>query len=84
MKVELENRRIETELGDIKFGNLFVDPVNEEIGVLMRINPDSVDSIKILTSSAVIAVSLEDGEIYAFGPADREVWVVEGKFMGEY
>ena len=84
MNVEIENRRVEVELGNIKFGGLFVDPVNEEMGVLMRINPNGIDSIEISGSSAVIAVSLEDGEVYGFGPEDRVVNLVEGKFTGRY
>lgn len=83
MKVELENRRIEVELGEIKYGGLFVDPVNEEIGVLMRINPDS-DEVNIESFSKIIAVSLEDGEVYGFGPMDRAVILVEGEFRGKY
>jgi hypothetical protein len=83
MKVKLESIRNEIELGDLKYGELFVDPVNEEMGILMRINPDSVQA-KLTSFSKVIAVSLEDGEVYGFGPEDREVFLVEGEFRGKY
>lgn len=83
MKVKLENNRNEVELGDIKYGELFVDPVNEEMGPLMRINPNSVE-VKLTSFSKVIAVSLEDGEVYGFGPEDREVWAVGGELKARY
>lgn len=83
MKVKLENNRNEIELGNIKYGELFIDPVNEEMGLLMRINPDSVEA-KLTSFSKVIAVSLEDGEVYGFGPEDRVVNLVEGEFRGRY
>ena len=83
MKVKLENNRNEVELGNIKYGELFVDPVNEEMGLLMRINPNSVEA-KLTSFSKVIAVSLEDGEVYGFGPEDRVVNLVEGEFRGRY
>jgi hypothetical protein len=83
MKVKLETVRDGVELGDIKYGELFVDPVNEEIGVLMRINPHTAE-VKIEGFSKVIAVSLEDGEVYGFGPGDREVWAVSGELKARY
>lgn len=83
MEVKLESNRNEIELGDIKYGGLFVDPVNEEMGVLMRINPNTAE-VKIEGFSKVIAVSLEDGEVYGFGPVDREVWAVSGELKARY
>lgn len=83
MEVKLETIRDEIELGDIGYGELFVDPVNEEIGVLMRINPNTTE-VKIEGFSKVIAVSLKDGEVYGFGPVDREVWAVYGELKARY